>query len=274
TQNLVWTDVGVYTMTYTGDASEPFTFRLAGTGCGLIGPLAAIEHNGLAYWMSKVNLFGFQGVAPVALPCPLKRDLFDNLAGAQQEKICAGIVAGFGEVWWFYPDKRDPGLGNLPNLECSRYVSFQLEEAVWSCGTFRRTSWVGSGVYEEPIGFGTDGHIYVHEHGKSAVGAAFSWFIEAAFLDIQDGDALTHVRRAVPDFEGQVGPVLFDFYYKRFPNAPEVHKGQYEAAENREKIDLRLTARQIAIKLSANTAPTFARLGALRFDIMPTGQLR
>jgi hypothetical protein len=275
TQNLVWTDTALYSMTYTGDASEPFIFRLTGTGCGLIGPLAAIEHNGQAYWLSKDNVFAFQGVSPVPIPCPLRRDLFDNLTGAQQEKIAAGIISGFSEVWWFYPDKRDASVASTPlNLECSRYVSFHLDGNIWSCGTFNRTSWVGSGVYENPIGFGTDGRVYAHERGQSDAGGPFRNFISAAYLDIQDGDALTHVRRVVPDFEGQVGPVRFDFYYKRFPNAAEVHKGQYEAAENREKIDLRLTARQIAIKLSANTAPTFARLGALRFDILPTGQLR
>jgi hypothetical protein len=267
TQNLLWTDVGIYTMQYTGDAAEPFTFRLAGTGCGLIGLLARCEHNGIAYWMGRDALFMFQGVAPVQIPCGLKRDLFDNIAPPQVEKTVAGAVSAFNEIWWFYPDKRD-------GREVSRYISFTLEDGVWSCGTFNRTSWVGAGVYEHPVGFGTDGHIYAHERGESAVGAPLASFLDAAYVDIEDGHTLTYVRRLVPDFEGQKGAVTFDVFYKRYPNAPEVHKGAYIAAENTEKLDFRLTARQIKLRLSANSSPSFWRLGCVRADVLPTGQLR
>lgn len=266
-QNLLWTDTALYTMTFTGDASDPFVFRLAGTGCGLIGPLARAEYNGAAFWMSKDNFFSFQGSVPQPIPSGLRRDLFDNLADGQREKIVAGINSAFSEVWWFYPDSRD-------GSECSRYVILQFEEGHWSCGQLNRTSWVRSGAFENPIALSADGHVYLHERGQTAAGSALASFVEASYFDVQDGENLMFVRRIVPDFEGQAGPVTFDIYYKRFPNAAEVFKGTYTAATNTEKIDLRVTARQIKFRLAGNAAPSFYRLGALKFDALPTGQTR
>jgi hypothetical protein len=266
-QNLVWTDTALYTMQYTGDADQPFVFRLAGTSCGLIGPLAAAEHNGIVFWMGRDNCFVFQGSSPAVIPSTLRRDLFDNLAEAQQEKVVAGANSAFSEVWWFYPDARD---GN----ECSRYVAFQFDEGHWTCGTFARSTWVPAGVFPNPIALGTDGYIYYHERGQSAGGGAITSFVDGAYYDIDDGETLAHIRRLVPDFEGQTGPVNLSLYYKPWPNASETLKGTYIAAANTNKIDLRLTARQIRFRVGAAAAPSFWRFGSLRFDIMRTGQRR
>jgi hypothetical protein len=266
-QNLVWTDTALYTMQFTGDADQPFVFRLAGTSCGLIGPMAAAEHNGVVFWMSKDNCFLFQGSTPSAIPSTLRRDLFDNLAEGQVEKVAAGANSAFSEVWWFYPDARD-------GKECSRYVAFNFDEGHWTCGTFNRSTWLPAGVFPSPVAFGTDGLIYFHERGQSAAGSAMSSFANAAYYDVDDGETLAHIRRMVPDFEGQVGPVNLTLYTKAWPNADETLKGTYTAATNTQKIDLRATARQVRFTVGANTTPSFWRLGALRFDIMRTGQRR
>ena len=53
---LVWTDNALYTMKFVG-APFTFGFEQVGTNCGLIGKNAAIEIDGVAYWMSNNGFF-------------------------------------------------------------------------------------------------------------------------------------------------------------------------------------------------------------------------
>ena len=48
---LIWTDNALYTMKFIG-APFTFGFEQVGTNCGLIGKNAAIEIDGVAFWMS------------------------------------------------------------------------------------------------------------------------------------------------------------------------------------------------------------------------------
>ena len=51
---LVWTDNALYTMKFIG-APFTFGFEQVGTNCGLIGKNAAVEIDGVAYWMSPTR---------------------------------------------------------------------------------------------------------------------------------------------------------------------------------------------------------------------------
>jgi hypothetical protein len=266
-QNVLWTDTALYTMQFTGDPATVFNVNFISAGCGILGPMAADEQNGVVYWVSRDSFFAFQGSAPQPIPCPLRRDFFDHLSDGQEDKISAGINSGFGEIWWLYPDSRD---GN----ECSRYVAFNYEENHWTCGTFNRSTFIASGVYPYPILMGTDGMVYYHEFGQSASGQVLEGFVEGAYVDLDDGQNLMHVRRIVPDFEDQVGPVSIELGLRLWPHATETTKGPFMATATTEKIDLRVTARQIKPKLSFSSSPAFFRLGAIRADIIKSGALR
>ena len=54
----IWTDNSLWTMQFVG---PPFTFRFQqmGSNCGLIGPHAGIDYNGISYWMGYENFFSF-----------------------------------------------------------------------------------------------------------------------------------------------------------------------------------------------------------------------
>jgi hypothetical protein len=270
-QNVVWTDAALYTMQFTGDPDTVFSFRLAGTGCGLSGALAKAEHNGAVFWKSRDNFFSFQGSIPQPIPCPVRRDILENMASGQDEKVSCGINTGFSEVWWLYPDARD---GN----ECSRYVAFKWTQndpsQGWIVGTMARSTWIKAGVFQHPILMGTDGVAYFHENGTTAGGAPIVSRLESSYFDVEDGNNLTILRRIVPDFEGQLGAVSFTIKLKGFPNGPERVLGTYTAATNVEKIDLRAMARQMSVTLSASSSPSFWRLGNFSVDTMKSGATR
>ena len=59
---LIWTDTALYTMKFIG-APFTFGFEQVGTNCGLIGKNAAVEIDGVAYWMSNNGFFLFDGTS-------------------------------------------------------------------------------------------------------------------------------------------------------------------------------------------------------------------
>jgi hypothetical protein len=60
------------------------------------------------------QFYFYQGSIPQIIDCPEGRDVKDNIASSQEEKIACGVNTEFNEDWWFYPDARDG------TNECSR----------------------------------------------------------------------------------------------------------------------------------------------------------
>ena len=267
-QNLLWSDEAVYSMQYTGSSTTVFSIRLMGTGCGLISKNAATEHNGIAFWLSaNGNFYIFQGAVPQVIDCRLRRDMFNNISKSQNEKIYAGVNAGFSEVWWFYPDGRD-------GTECSRYVAYNWIENHWTCGTFNRTAWVPGGIFPYPIAFGTDNYIYYHESGNSANGNSWSSYLYSSYFDIGDGDKYLGILRIVPDVENQSGNLNFYLYTKSEPNNYEIAGGPYVATTSTRYLCMRREGRQAKVELQMTALPMYWRLGTLRFDTIQTGARR
>jgi hypothetical protein len=266
--NLIWTDSALFSMTYLGDPTLVYGFELLGQGCGLIGSNAAVEKDGSAFWLSNNGEFySFTGGAAQQISCPVKRYVMDNLDYVQAEKVYATLNGGNNEVWWFYPDARD---GN----ECSRYVVYNYIEQLWSVGTWNRTAWIDSGALQNPLSASTDGYLYYQERGTSADGGPITAYAESAPLDLADGEQLLSVMRAVPDVEDMIGGMTLTLLAKMWPAGAETEHGPFTILPSTEKIDIRLKARQVAIRLDSSSAPSFWRLGAMKLDLRETGSKR
>lgn len=266
-QNLVWTDVGVYSMRYLGDPVLVYGFEYLGDG-GLIGPNAAAVLGGVAFWMTPAGQFMvLDGGQPRQVPCPVQRHVFDNLAWVQADKIVISTIQATGEFVVLYPDKRD---GN----ECSRYVLWNPTDNTWSVGTFNRTAWVDAGPQTWPVATRANGSILYHEKGHSADGAAISWRLESAPVDLADGDRLMAVLRVTPDFEEMSGGAAVELLARDWPQSDPVTRAIGTVSGRTGKLDCRVTARQIALRLSGSSAPAFWRYGAVRFDTRETGAKR
>ncbi len=266
-QNMIWSDSALFTMQYTGDASRPFLFVLAGSSCGIIGGLARCATDGTVFWAGNGNFYQFSGGIPEPIPSTLRRDFFDNIAPHQGIKVVCGTLPGFSEVWFFYPDARD-------GKECSRYVIYRLDEGHWSAGEMARTTWIDPGIYEYPIAFGTDGNVYFQENGNTAAGGAISWFIESGYFDIADGENLAFLRRIIGDFQDLKGSADFTVFGRAWPTAADRVYGPFHHLAATNKLDMRVTARQLKLRISGESSPAFARIGALRLDLMPSGAKR
>lgn len=266
---LCWTDTALYSIRYTAEIDSVYVADLISTGTGLIGPNAAIDRDGLAFWISPARYFFlYRGGTPVPLDCPLRRWFADTLAIGQEYKVWAAFDNARTGVYWFFPSRS--------GLECDTYIRYDIlagaadPKAGWSRGTFDRTAWVDRGVFERPYAVSPNGNIFIQEQGLSANGAALSRFVEWAPIDLTeqggDGNYVMNVRRVVLDAEISSN-AQFTLSARRWPNAPATTYGPYTVNDNVQKTDVRVQGRQVGMRIETNGTSNFVRLGAIRMDL-------
>ena len=273
---FVWTDTAVYQGTFLGDPGQTYRFDKLGGNCGLIGPNARAVIGQVAYWIGQDRQFYScpLGGSPQPISSPIQADFANNLALGQQDKIIAASIAQFNEIWWHYPDGRDTVVtndGSLYGLENSRYISLSYTGQGWARGTMSRTAFVDASPAVSPIGVTYDGISFYHERGQSGGDGPMNWFIESADYYLGEADNTLEIQGVWPDFENQVGPVSITVTTRLYPQGTEYTRGPYMVSPGRGKRDFRASGRVARVRLSANLAPSYARLGKLEFDAQQRG---
>jgi hypothetical protein len=265
-ENLVFTDTAAYRMRYVPDPSVVYAFDLLGEGCGLIGANAAVQVDGRFFWLSRQGQFyQYAGGLPTPLPNPSARDLRDNLADVQGSKVYAGHLAARSEVWWFYPDERD-------GIECSRYHVFNYAEGTWVSGLYDRTSYTDAGVFPYPLATDSDGRVFYQEKDFSNDGGPRATKLESSYFNVAEGESFVAINGVRPDFEDLRGGVSLTFYSKNYPqDTTERVYGPFNITGATKRVSMRAKGRQIRFKLTTDDAPSFYRLGAMTFDVVPSG---
>lgn len=259
---LIWTDGGLYAMEFQG---PPFTFGFneLGRNCGAVSYECVATHNSVSYWMSDNDFFIFDGVVRT-IPCTVHTYVFDDLNKAQASKVFAGLIKNFHEVIWFYPSAN--------SLEIDRYVIYNFRENLWYVGTLVRTCWVDSELHPYPLATDDTGIIYHHEFRDDNDGTPMDAFIESAEFDIGEGDKLLLANRVIPDMGFEFGNVEYTLKYRRYPHAGQLSELTQTIDANTTKIDVRMRARQIALRVSSNELRDRWFMGVPRIDVRPDGR--
>ena len=236
---LVWTDNALYTVRNVG---QPFVFGVeqVGTNCGLVGKNAAVEVDGVAYWMSSKGFLYYDGTVKT-LPCAVEDEVFDNFDTTKGQQVAAGLNSLFTEIIWWYPANND---FNNKAVSYNYAESAQIPGGVWSLSTEPRTSWIDGKVYEKPYAtkFDTTGtgsfptilgesglgqtKYFQHEVGTDQTNedgtvTTITSFIQSYDYDIAlqggEGDKFVSVSRFIPDFKDLNGNDDVTLARKRFP---------------------------------------------------------
>jgi len=256
---LVWTDNALYTMKFVG-APFTFGFEQVGTNCGLIGQNAAVEIDGVAYWMSNNGFFSFDGTVN-SLPCSVEDFVYDNIDTTKGQQICAGINNLFTEVLWWYPTS-----GATFN---DRSVIYNYgakappgEMGNWYNNTnanFNRTTWIDSLVYPKPYataynstGTGTFPVIV----GETGLG-------QSVFFEHEIG-----TDQVNPD--GSTTALLSFIQSYNFALQTDQGIGEYFLAMRR--VDTRARGRYANLKIENTGAGESWRFGTFQADLQPDGR--
>ena len=292
---LVWTDNALYTMKFIG-APFTFGFEQVGTNCGLIGKNAAVEIDGMAFWMSANGFFMFDGTVK-SMPCSVEDYVYDQADTTKGQQVYAGINNLFTEVVWYYPST---------NSEYNdQTVVFNYGEpikgGVWYIGTEARTSWIDASVYPKPsatkfndsatgtfpVIVGEDGlgqtTLFEHEVGTDQVNAdgtttTITSFVKSYDFDLQSdgmsGEVFLAMRRFLPDFKNLQGNAKVTLAVKRYPQESETttNLSPFTINANTDKKDTRARGRFVSIKIENTDVSESWRFGTLRIDIQPDGR--
>ena len=276
---LIYTDTALYQMQFIG---PPFTFgfRQLGTNCGAVGINAAVDVNGIAYWMGNDSFFLFDG-AVKKIPCSVQDYVFDDINNNALGDVFCAVNSDFNEVIWFYPSKN--------STQIDRNVTYNYAEKIWYIGTLARSSWADRGVYSNPyaaefeasdttatistINGVKEGRtfVYLHEEGVNDDGAAMNCHVESGDIDVGDGDQFLSVSRFIPDFKNQVGEVDITVKSRPYPSATQKTHGPFTVTTSTTKKDTRIRGRQLALRVSSDAVDDKWRYGTIRFDGKPDG---
>jgi hypothetical protein len=300
---LVWTDNALYAMKFIG-APFTFGFEQVGTNCGLIGKNAAVEIDGVAYWMSTNGFFAFDGTVK-SLPCTVEDYVYDQADTTKGQQVYAGLNNQYTEVVWYYPST---------NSEYNdQYVVFNYGESgkipggVWYIGTEARTTWIDATVYPNPIAtkfsdsasgtfpviVGESGlgqtTLFEHEVGTDQVNpdgstTTVTSFIQSYDYDLQQaqrgqtyalaGEVFLAVRRFLPDFKDLAGNAKVTLAVKRYPSDSQTATAlsPFTITSSTQKKDTRARGRFVNIKIENDSASESWRFGTMRLDIQPDGR--
>ena len=307
---LIWTDNALYTMKFIG---SPFTFGFeqVGTNCGLIGKNAAVEIDGIAFWMSPKGFFAFDGTVR-SLPCTVEDHVFENIDTTKGQQVTAGLNNLFTEVTWYYP-----GATSEYN---DKYVVYNYGESsltkvpggVWYTGTESRTSWVDATIYPKPFAtkysstaagtfpvvVGQSGlgqtTLFEHEIGTDQVNpngttTTVTSFIQSYDIDMESrmrktamgvssnavaGEFFLALRRFVPDFKTLAGNCKVSLGVKRYPQDSQTTTAlsPFTITASTLKKDTRARGRFLNVKIENDAASESWRFGTLKLDLQPDGR--
>ena len=265
----IWTDNSLWTMAFAG---PPFTFRFtqAGSNCGMVGPHAGIDFNGVTYWMGFGNFYRFSGQVET-LPCTVRRFIFDDINQNYYTKVYAGTNSEFNEIIWLYPS----GDGT----ECDKYVIYNPVDNYWVYGTMFFTTFADKEVFGNTITTGVTAagnNIYNNEPVSVFVGAnneTLSSFVESADFDIADGNAIMFMNRVIPDYEMvNGGKIKMKITTQQFPEASEEVTKEFDITNATQKVDFRSRGRQAKVRVSCDSNGTSWRWGSLRLALQGDGR--
>ena len=296
---LVWTDNALYTMKFVG-APFTFGFEQVGTNCGLIGQNAAIEIDGVAYWMGNNGFFSFDGTVN-SLPCSLEDDVYDNIDTTKGQQINAGINNLFTEVTWWYPTS-----GSDFN---NRYVAYNYGEdnarlpmGNWYGGTNTnsiRTTWIDSLIYPKPyatafnssnagtfpVVVGETGLgqsvLFEHEIGTDQINpdgstTTLTSFVQSFSFSLQkdQSEVFLAMRRFLPNFKVLTGNNQVTIGITDFPaeSLSDSTLSPFTITSSTNKVDTRARGRYASIKIENTGSGEAWRFGTFQVDLQPDGR--
>ena len=303
---LIFTDNALYTMKFVG-APFTFGFEQVGTNCGLIGKNAAVEIDGVAYWMSPKGFFAFDGTVK-SLPCTVEDHVFENIDTTKGQQVNAGLNNLFTEVVWWYPSSGSDYNDKYVVLNFGESALTRVVGGVWYTGTEARTSWVDATIYPKPFAtkynvsasgtfptiVGESGlgqtTLFEHEVGTDQVNpngttTSVTSFIKSYDIDIEQrsrnpiapavaGEVFMKMRRFVPDFKSLQGNAKVTLGVKRYPQETQTNTAlsPFTISSSTIKKDTRARGRYINIKIENDTSSESWRFGTLKLDVQPDGR--
>ena len=275
-QNLIWTDIECWSMTYIG---LPFiySFNKIGAGAGLISSHAGQQLGGNVYWMGPSNFYSMTSAGLAVMPCPVWDFVFQNLNPNYTKNVRAMTNTPFNEAGWLFPSNASV------NGECDCYVKVNLAEPgnPWDCGpsnALQRSAWTDQSILGTPVSADENGNIWQQEQGNNAGAAAMTSGFTTGYFYIAEGEDYSFVDQILPDFiwgeygAPQTATIQLTFNVVNYPGDTPVAYGPYAVTQATEFITVRFRGRQMSITVRSSDSGSFWRIGRIRYRFAKSGR--
>ena len=256
--SLVWSDNALYVFQYTGAASV-YDSRKVSTNCGLIAPnAAAADSDGVVYWQSSHTFHLYNGgVQEIPNTADIKDFVFNNLRTDQPYLCWAYYDPKFHEVTFFYV-----ALGAAePELSVSYDIGGQnWTPNVWSAFGRASATKFQHGDTRPYLG-GHDGHIYLHEDGYNADGAAIRASLTLSPFALNEGAGSFELDGIRLDVKDQTGDLAVEITAKDTLRGGAIDGAQLIVTPADELIDPRVAGRYMALSFVSDAVDGYFRLG-------------
>lgn len=269
-QGLVWTDLGLWAMQYSGPPYV-YQFNELGTGCGLIGRKAATSMGGVVYWMGQSQFYRLSGGGVEPIRCPIWDVIFQDLDRNNLDKIRIAANSRFAEITWYYPTMSNGG-------EVSHYVKYNVVLNEWDFGELARTAWINESVLGPPIGAAPNTYIYQHETSTDADGQPMNSSFQTGYFVLTEADYKMFVDQVWPDMKwgyyggAQSANILLTFYVTDYPGQTPIAYGPYTLTQATTYITPRFRGRLVSIKIESDDIGSFWRIGNTRYRYQQDGK--
>ena len=262
----IWTDNSLWLMEFVG---PPFTFRFnqAGTNCGMIGPHAGVDYNGVTYWMGYDNFYRYTGQVEL-IPCTVRRYIFNDINSSYYDKVYTGINSEFKEIIWLY--------ASGDGTECDKYVIFNPEENYWVYGEMIFTTFADTEIFGNTITTGvtaSGNNIYNNEPDSvfTANGETLVSYIESGDFDVADGNALMFMNKIIPDYDLSGGKLRMKIITRQYPESTESVTKEFDVFNTTQKVNFRSRGRQAKVRVSCASNNASWRWGSIRLGLQGDG---
>ena len=296
---LVWTDNALYTMKFVG-APFTFGFEQVGTNCGLIGKNAAVEIDGIAYWMSNSGFFAFDGTVKT-LPCSVEDYVFNDIDTTKGQQISAGLNNLYTEVTWWYPTQSSSYVDKSVVYNYTNEIG-QLALGNWyinNSSTSMRTSWIDSLIYPNPYAtkynntetgtfptvIGQTGLgqtvLFEQETGTDQINpdgstTTLTSFVQSFDFPLQkdQGEIFLSMRRFLPDFKVLTGTNQITLGITNWPSQTTTNStySPFIIDSSTEFVSTRARGRYGSIKIENINSGENWRFGTFQIDVQPDGR--
>lgn len=264
---LIWTDKALYPVSYQGDPNAPYSLGdPVGTGCGLLGPLAAAQKSGDIMWAgNNGNFYLFNGGPPQIVKCDVRGDVMLNLASMQDFKAWMGTNKQWNEFWFGWQS------ASSATLEVDRYVIYCDSEG-WAPGSRDWTMWLDRQELTAVLSGDTAGALYAEDVGTSDNGSPMIATAITYAFDFGAGHPRVDIKGYIPVFSSLVAGVKFSVLPQEYPMSVATEDGPYTILPGATLQAARSSGRVAACKWqSVSDASCFWRPNGFWLDLKDSG---
>lgn len=279
-QAMLWTDVGLWLMTYIG-YPDVFGFGEIAQGCGPISKNAVCVCGGVVFWMSFDKFWIFANNAAQPLPCEVWDAIHQNLNLNFADRIRAAANSPIPEIAWYYPSTQSTG-------ENDSYVKYNMLTNEWDYGSLEISEWVDITVAGPPISAmtqpgGTTSLIMQHELSPDADGEPLSWWFRTGYFQLSEAEDFIFVDRVRPDFKwsrfdqpetvsAAVDITLYTQDEPDNPLKPPAVFGPFACTNASGPFDPRARGRLFSMMVAGDDLGSFVRMGGVKLRFSTDGR--